>query len=370
MKKKFVCSSEDRERFNRVSPESFELDSRPGATAVVRVHEDGRRELVCVVVCDVDGERIETRVEGDHHVMLENSSGIAVAKEFVHACAIINMALNRKFKLGSPRKWGGEQSPVPMYQHGEPGKVKGFFIPVECEGQTPKSVRYKIEELTPGEKRYLEVAPSHEFAKVGCISDDGNFEEIADIKWKGSGNPKQDVPIPGWIPSDNVIAKFCYTDGRAMFYLRRSDTHLTIMKQARGMSDYAAGRIDSPGNGYITFPNSEDVLKAALAFVENSRPDKAKDCGVVPPSGLKWVDANDVVGGKTQALVHADHGCAVVASVPESQLKRDAFLACVERFDAKSYAPVVFNAESASFHGMPIFEKGRYAVSFRKIPTG
>jgi len=281
VKEKFVCSHSSCEHFNKSASKEAGLGRFPGYTAVFRVRENVEKEYIGRVVCEIEGPVVETIAEGCRETLLENSKIISIAKEYVHGCAIAHNAIREKQKLDSSRKWGGEQSPVPMYQNGEPGKVKGFFIPVECEGPTPKLVRYKIEELTPGEK------------------------------------PVPDEPceaMPGWMPSDNVIAKFGYTDGRAMFYLRRSDTHLTIMKQARGMSDYAAGRIDSPGNGYVTYPTGNEVLKAAFAFIENHRPDK----------DTKIPDATTVI--EVDKLV-----------------------------SASSWIPLA---------------SGRYEVSFRKLPNG
>jgi len=333
VKEKFVCSQEECERFNK-SPSKTFLGRFPGHNAVFRINESGNREYIGNVVCEIEGTVIETIAEGCSEKLLDNSRIISIAKEFVHGCAIAYGALREKHRLDAPRKWGGEQSTVPMYQQGEPGKVKGFFIPVECEGQTPKSVRYKIEELTPGEKQ--------EPAKP---------EEV----------------MPGWMPSDNVIAKFGQTDSSGFFfYLRRSDTHLTIMRRVRSMSDYAVGRIDSPGNGYVTYPTDDEVLKAALAFVENCRPDKEKPKApeVLPPDGCYWSSEVDCT-----LLLTKDCGIAI-GRVPRSKEERDAMLACVERFDPKMTTLARFDGESFLFRANPVLERGRYAVSFRKLPTG
>jgi hypothetical protein len=136
-------------------------------------------------------------------------------------------------------------------------------------------------------------------------------------------------------------------------------------------------RLDTPGKWTMCLEMTREekaIVDAMIGLVErfvdyqSSLDPAAKIPDVCPPHGLRWYLPEETIGGKSVCLGHRKKECVIVARVPDSALKRDAMLACVEAFDGEKQCTFYLDGGTFALGGIPGWlEPGNYAVSFRRI---
>lgn len=246
------------------------------------------------------------------------------------------------------RKWTGTAGAVPMYQCGVPGKVIGFFLPVECDGvKPPMRVKYTIEEVP----LVVKPAPS----------------------------PPAPTKCEPWPPAQHLLDGFKYEVGDKLFTLFKvhNDNRVQLrMSQPNGFG-LSIGTVATFGEkldarvdcnfGHISAVAA--AIPRAEVFIRNLYDPKNPSIpGVVAPAGCRWESA-DVF----ELRILRNSNNAWLSSVPENHEERDAMLACVEAFDAMKceyQARVLVPADGLDHWAKTPKGPGRYAVSFRKLPNG